>query len=89
MARTIGYWAVWVACGAVIAYIGYLLIANVAADSRLNLYPWPGGEVAAVWVLAAAMGAGAIIVPTVRLLVRTVRRRREAERRADDRSQVY
>ena len=89
MARTIGYWAVWVACGAVIAYIGYLLIANVAVDSRLNLYPWPGGEVAAVWVLAAAMRVGAIIVPTVRLLVRTVRKHRAAEPRADDRGQAY
>jgi len=88
MARTIGYWAVWVAGGAVIAYSGYLLIANVATDSRLNLYPWPGGEVAAVWVLAAVMGAGALLVPTVRMLVRTVRRRK-AEPRTDDRGQEY
>ena len=73
MARMIGYWAVWVACGLVVAYSGYLLVANVATDSRLFLYPWPGGEVAAVWVLAAAMGVGALLVPAVRWLVRTVR----------------
>ncbi|HUU31528.1 MAG TPA: hypothetical protein VMY69_05445 [Phycisphaerae bacterium] len=89
MGKAIGYGAVWVACGLVVAYSGYLLVANVATGSGLFLYPWPGGEVAAVWVLVAAMGVGALLVPAVRLLVRTVRKHRAAEPRADDRGQAY
>jgi len=69
--RTVGLWLLLIVCVLVLAYAAYLLIANAAADERLSLYPAPSGKVAAIWVLLAAVVAGAVLVPLLRLLVWT------------------
>jgi len=86
--RSVAFWLAAGACGAVGAYAAYLVLANAAAEARLSLYPWPGGDAPAVWVVLAAMAAGGLLVPAAMWLVRTWRRRREQQRAAETRKQV-
>ena len=80
MYKRVGLWFILGVCVLVIGYTVFLLAANASRESRLSLYPWPSGDVAPIWVLVAALVAGMVLIPSVRLLVRTIRDLR-AERR--------
>lgn len=69
--RTVGLWLVLVVCVLVVGYTVYLPVTNASHKGTLALYPWPGGEVAPIWVLLAAVVGGMLFIPTLRLLVWT------------------
>jgi hypothetical protein len=73
MYKTVGLWFILGVCVLVVGYTVFLLAANASRESRLSLYPWPSGDVAPIWVLVAALVAGMVLIPSVRLLVRTIR----------------
>ena len=79
MLRKIAFWVLLVVCGLALAYAWYLLIANAASSNRLALYPWPGGQVAAVWVILVAMVVGAVLVPLVALLAKVAHDMKKAQ----------
>jgi len=80
MYKRVGLWFILVVCVLVIGYGAYLLVANGPRETGFMLYPWQEGNVLGIWVLAVALGTGMLMVPLVRLLVRTIRDLR-AERR--------
>ena len=73
MYKRVGLWFILGVCVLVIGYTVFLLAANASRESRLSLYPWPSGDVAPIWVLVAVLVAGMVLIPSVRLLVRTIR----------------
>lgn len=80
MGKTIWLWFLVVLCGLLLAYIGYLFIANGPRAYEFDPYPWHEGKISGYLVLVITIGAGTLLVPMVRLLVRTVKRiRRRAE----------
>ena len=86
MYKTVGLWFILVVCLLLVGYTVFLLAANASREGRLSLYPWPSGDVAPIWVLVAALAAGMVLIPSVRLLVRTIRGLKEARREADEAS---
>jgi len=84
MYKQIGLWTVAAVCGVLMAYMAYLLLANVSREATLSLYPWQGGDVAGVWVVLAGMAVGVLFLPALRLLGRTVGQiRRERKKAAE------
>jgi len=82
MYKTVGLWFILGVCVLVVGYTVFLLAANASRESRLSLYPWPSGDVTPIWVLVAALVAGMVLIPSVRLLVRTIRNLRAARQEA-------
>lgn len=80
MYKTVGLWFILGVCVLVIGYGAYLAVANGPRETGLMLYPWQEGNVLGIWVLAVVLVAGMVLIPSVRLLVRTIRGLR-AERR--------
>jgi hypothetical protein len=78
MYKRVGLWFILVVCVLVVGYTVFLLAANASREGRLSLYPWPSGDVAPIGVLVAALVAGMVLIPSVRLLVRTIRGLRAA-----------
>ena len=82
MYKRVGLWFILWVCLLVVGYTVFLLAANASRESRLSLYPWPSGDVAPIWVLVAVLAAGMVLIPSVRLLVRTIRGLRAARQEA-------
>jgi len=88
--RRIGLWLVLIVCIGVVGWTIYLLITNASHEGTLALYPWPGGEIAPIWVLVATFVGGMLFIPVLRVLVRTAgnldaarRKAAEARQKAD------
>ena len=78
MYKMVGLWFILGVCVLVIGYGAFLLAANGPRETGLMLYPWQEGKVLGIWVLVVALGMGMLLVPLVRLLVRTIRDLRAA-----------
>jgi hypothetical protein len=84
MYKMVGLWFILGVCVLVIGYGAYLLAANGPRETDLMLYPWQEGNVLGIWVLAVALGLGMLLVPLVRLLVRTIRGLRAVREKAEE-----
>jgi len=73
MYKRVGLWFILGGCVLVIGYGAYLLVANGPRETGLMLYPWQEGNVLGIWVLVVVLGMGMALVPSVRILVRTIR----------------
>lgn len=82
MARSVGLWILLLACIVVIGYAVVLVALNGPRSLNVRLYPWQEGTLRGYWVLAAAMGTGAVLVPCVWRLGRTIRRLRAERQKA-------
>ncbi|HUX00740.1 MAG: hypothetical protein WBD63_11595 [Phycisphaerae bacterium] len=84
MYKMVGLWFILMVCLLVVGYGVFLLVANGPRETSLMLYPWQEGSLRGIWVLLVVMGLGVVLVPLVRLLVRTIRGLREARRRGEE-----
>jgi len=78
MYKRVGLWFILGVCVLVVGYTVYLAVANGPRETGLMLYPWQEGNVLGIWVLAVVLGMGMVLMPSVRLLVRTIRGLRAA-----------
>ena len=85
MYKMVGLWFILGVCLLVVGYGVYLAVANGPRETGLMLYPWQEGNVLGIWVLAVVLGMGMVLIPSVRLLVRTIRGLRAAR---DERTEV-